>query len=124
MKDRASGYRKKEGGGFEIDMTPLEMVGDGGVFTTIDDLLKWDRNFDDRRVGGEAVMEAMLKLEKLNDGTLQNYAGGLRITRYKGLETVQHGGAFVGFRAGMMRFPEENLSAYCLCNFGRRNRRS
>ena len=118
VKDRASGYRKKEGGGFEIDMTPLEMVGDGGIFTTIDDLLKWDRNFDDRRVGGEAVMEAMLKLEKLNDGTLQNYAGGLRITRYKGLETVQHGGAFVGFRAGMMRFPEENLSAYCLCNFG------
>jgi hypothetical protein len=60
----------------------------------------------------------MLKVEKLNDGTLQNYAGGLRITRHKGLKTVQHGGAFVGYRAGMMRFPEEKLSAYCLCNFG------
>jgi CubicO group peptidase (beta-lactamase class C family) len=118
VKNRASGYRKKQGGGFEIDMTPLEMVGDGGVFTTIDDLLKWDRNFDDMRVGGESVMKEMLKLEKLNDGTLQSYAGGLVLTRHKGLNTVQHGGAFVGFRAGMMRFPEEKFSAYCLCNFG------
>ncbi len=118
VKNRASGYRPKEEGGFEIDMTTLEMVGDGGVFTTIDDLLKWDRNFDDMRVGGEAVMKEMLKLEKFNDGTPQAYAGGLRITRYKGLNTIQHGGAFVGFRAGMMRFPEEKLSAYCLCNLG------
>jgi len=116
VKNRASGYRPKEDGGFKIDMTPLEMVGDGGVFTTIDDLLKWDRNFDDMRVGGESVMKEMLKLEKFNDGALQNYAGGLVITRHRGLKTVQHGGAFVGFRAGMMRFPEEKLSAYCLCN--------
>jgi CubicO group peptidase (beta-lactamase class C family) len=114
--NRAVGYRPKKEGGFEIDMTTLEMVGDGGIFTTIDDLLEWDRNFDDNRLGGQAIMTQMLTPGKLNGGIEQDYGFGLGITQYRGLNVVEHGGAFVGFRAGMMRFPDQDFSAYCLCN--------
>jgi hypothetical protein len=116
VPNRASGYRPKEGDGFEIDMTPLEMVGDGGVFTSIDDLLAWDRNFDRKTLGGEGVMTKMLTVGKFNNGKPQDYAGGLRVSHYRGIPVVEHGGAFVGFRAGMLRFPEQGFSAYCLCN--------
>jgi CubicO group peptidase (beta-lactamase class C family) len=116
VENRASGYRPRKDGGFEIDMTSLEMVGDGGVFTSIDDLIKWDRNFDSATLGGESVMQQMLTPGKLNGGIAQDYASGLRVSRYRGLNIVEHGGAFVGFRAGMLRFPDQNFSAYCLCN--------
>ena len=116
VNNRASGYRRNKDGSFEISMTQLEMVGDGGVFTNIDDLLKWDRNFDTKTLGGEAVMKEMLTHGELNGGIAQDYAGGLRVASYRGLDSVGHGGSFVGFRAGMIRFPEEKLSAYCLCN--------
>jgi CubicO group peptidase (beta-lactamase class C family) len=116
VENRASGYRPKEDSGFEIDMTSLEMVGDGGVFTTIDDLIKWDRNFDSVKLGDEQVMKQMLTPGKLNGGIDQDYAFGLGVGTYRGLNIVQHGGAFVGFRAGMLRFPDQSFSAYCLCN--------
>jgi CubicO group peptidase (beta-lactamase class C family) len=38
--NRAAGYAPKEGGGYEISMTKLDLVGDGGVSTTIDDLAR------------------------------------------------------------------------------------
>ena len=116
VQHRASGYRPREEGGFEIDMTPLEMVGDGGVFTSIDDLLEWDGNFDRKTLGGKDVMAEMLTPGRFNNGEAQDYAGGLRVSHYRGLPIVEHGGAFVGFRAGMVRFPEQDFSAYCLCN--------
>jgi hypothetical protein len=116
VPNRASGYRPKEDGGFEIDMTPLEMVGDGGVFTTINDLLEWDLNFDAKTLGGEAVMTEMLTPGRFNNGKAQDYAGGLWVRHYRGIPIVEHGGSFVGFRAGMIRFPEQSFSAYCLCN--------
>jgi CubicO group peptidase (beta-lactamase class C family) len=116
VKNRASGYRRREGGGFEIDMTSLEMVGDGGVFTTIDDLLKWDRNFYNNRLGGEAVMKQALNPGTLSSGEKQDYAFGLGVSQYRGLNIVEHGGSFVGFRAGMLRFPDQNFSIFCLCN--------
>lgn len=121
VKNRASGYRRKEDGGFELDMTSLEMVGDGGVFTTIDDLSKWDRNFDHKTLGGEAVMKELLTPGVLNSGKTQDYAGGLGVSRYRGLNIVEHGGSFVGFRAGMIRFPDHKFSAYCLCNLSEIN---
>ncbi len=116
VQNRASGYRSKEDGGFEINMTPLEMVGDGGVFTSIDDLLEWDRNFDRKTLGGEDVMTEMLTPGRFNNGKAQVYAGGLRVSHYRGIPIVEHGGVFVGFKAGMIRFPEQGFSAYCLCN--------
>jgi len=51
IKDRASGYIPEEEGGFKISMTALEMIGDGGIFTSVDDLFYWDRNFTTTALG-------------------------------------------------------------------------
>ena len=113
---RASGYAPTDDG-FRISMTTLDLVGDGGVFTTIDDLLLWDRNFYDNRLGGgAALIERLTTPGKLNDGAALDYAFGLGVQEYRGLRLVEHGGSFVGFRAASIRFPGERLSTYVLCN--------
>jgi CubicO group peptidase (beta-lactamase class C family) len=113
---RATGYRSTKDGGFEIDVSVVDMVGDGSIFTTVEDLLKWDQNFDDNQLGGHSVMEQMLTPGKLNGGEKQDYAFGLSVSRYRGLPTVGHGGSWVGYRAAMLRFPEQKFSVFCLCN--------
>lgn len=121
VPNRASGYQPTDGGGYRISMTTLPMIGDGGVFTTVDDLFKWDQNFYEQRIGGGQFLEQMLTLGTLNNGEKLDYAFGLGIDTYRGLEMVSHGGGFVGFRAQMIRFPQERFTVICLCNRGDAN---
>jgi hypothetical protein len=97
-------------------MTTLDMVGDGGVFTTVEDLAHWDRNFHEPEVGGAEFWREMLTRGVLTNGDTLPYALGLRHGEYRGLSTVSHGGAFVGYRAEMLRFPSERFTVICLCN--------
>ena len=120
VKNRADGYAPNDSGGFDISMTTLDMVGDGGVFTTVEDLARWDANFYDNRLGkgGTELIELLLTPGVLNNGEQLSYALGLGVGEYRGLPLVSHGGAFVGFRANLLRFPEERFSVICLCNLG------
>jgi len=117
VKNRASGYSPIKNG-FRINMTTLDMVGDGGVFTTVEDLYMWDQNFYNNTLNSQNISEKMLTKGKLNSGRELEYAFGLMATKYKGLNLIRHGGAFVGFRAEMTRFPDQKLSVICLANSG------
>lgn len=123
VKNRASGYSPLRNGGFRISMTTLGMIGDGGVFTCVDDLLSWDQNFYNNKLGkgGQELIDRVLTPGKLNNGEKLDYAYGLMIGDYKGLRMISHGGAFVGFRADMIRFPEQKFSVICLANLNRIN---
>ncbi len=118
VKNRATGYSPLGEGGFRINETRLGMIGDGGVFTTVEDLLLWDRNFYHNRLG-KKDRELFTKMQtpgRLNDGAPIEYAHGLMLGDYRGRKTVTHSGIFVGFRTEMIRFPEEKLTVVCLCN--------
>ncbi len=123
VKNRASGYSPLRDGGFRISMTTLGMIGDGGVFTCVDDLLSWDQNFYNNQLGkgGQELIDRILTPGKLNNGEKLDYAFGLGIGDYKGLRIISHGGSFVGFRADMIRFPEQKFSVICLANLSRIN---
>ena len=75
-----------------------------------------NRNFYDSSVGGPEFVGQMLSTGGLNDGEALTYASGLTVATYRGLNTVSHGGSFVGFRAEMIHFPDEHFSVICLCN--------
>jgi hypothetical protein len=115
------GFAPAEPGVFNISMTTLDMVGDGGVFTSVEDLLRWDRNFYEPKVGGAEFLDAMHTRGILTSGDTLGYALGLGIGEYRGLKTVSHGGAFVGFRADIIRFPTERFTVICLCNVSTAN---
>lgn len=117
VKNRAVGYSPKKDGGFRICETTLDIVGDGGLFTTVEDLLLWDRNFYENKLdGGQKLIDQIFTPGKLNNGEELDYAFGLIISNYRGLKMVHHGGAFVGFRAEMIRFPKQRFSVICLAN--------
>lgn len=123
--NRADGYQPLEQGGFEIYMTNLDWVGDGGVYTTLNDFIKWDQAFMTGNVpGGMEVQRLMtephpvtvktMKSEPLDAGA--GYGFGLDIGNYKGRTVHAHGGSWVGFRAYYARFPDEDFSVVALCN--------
>lgn len=116
VPDRAVGYAPADDGGYRISTTTLEMVGDGGVFTTVEDLARWDRNFYTHEVGGETIQEMIHTTGTLDDGTELEYAFGLVVSDYRGLTMVSHGGAFVGYRAEMIRFPDQEFTVIVLAN--------
>lgn len=116
IPNRATGYEGKDGGGFRIDMSDFEQNGDGGVLTTIEDLLLWDRNFTDPAVGDRRLLEEMQRPGSLADGKPIDYASGLRIGQYRGLQTVGHTGSWAGYRALLYRFPDHTFSIAILCN--------
>lgn len=118
VKNRASGYLPDTDGDYRISMTTLDMIGDGGIYTTINDIKKWDDAFYDLSVLDKRFWKEMTQQGILNNGNVTDYASGLMIGDYKGLKTIRHGGAFVGFRAELLRFPEERISIAILANRG------
>jgi CubicO group peptidase (beta-lactamase class C family) len=118
VPDRALAYAPHAGGGVRTDMSRWLQLGDGAVFTTVEELLLWDNNFHDPKVGGMALLEALHQRGRLTSGDSINYALGLGHARYRGLRTVSHGGAWGGYRADLMRFPEQRFSVATLCNLG------
>ena len=117
VKNRVAGYSPKPIG-FAVNATNFDRVGDGGLLTTVEDLFKWDQNFYDNRLGGGGpeLIKQVLGPGTLNKGEKLDYAFGLAPGVYKGLKVVDHGGSFLGFRAEMIRFPEQKFSVICLCN--------
>ena len=116
IKHDAVGYEQETGKQFEISITNFDTVGATSLHTTVDDLQRWDENFYQPKVGGAAFVQQMLEQGKLNNGEELDYAFGLVIGKYKGLLTVDHGGADAGYRSDMTRFPEQHFSVAVLCN--------
>ncbi len=120
VKNMAIGYVPK-GDTFEISITNFDTVGATSLLTTVEDLQKWDENFYNPRVGGERLLEEMLRPGVLNDGKPIDYASGLVVTTFRGLRVVDHGGADAGYRSDMMRFPQEHFTVSVLCNVSTAN---
>jgi len=119
VKHIAYGYVNGEGGnGYRLSVTNFDTVGATSLLTTVEDLAQWDENFYDPRVGGAALVQQQLERGKLNSGKELNYAAGLVHGKYRGLRTIDHGGADAGYRADLLRFPEQHFSVACLCNKG------
>jgi CubicO group peptidase (beta-lactamase class C family) len=120
VKNRASGYMPIAEGGFKIHMTQLDMIGDGGIYTTVEDFFKWDQNFYNNKLGNgtKNLMDLVLTTAKLNDGKEIDYAFGLVVNTYRGLKSISHGGSFVGYKAHYIQFPEQKFSVVILSNLG------
>jgi CubicO group peptidase (beta-lactamase class C family) len=119
---RATPYGRDSEGGFVIKDYPDDIVpGDGKMFSTVEDLLLWDRNFYEDRIGRQGFMELMLSPGRLNDGRACRYAFGLDLGEFApaacaGIPVVTHGGAHGGFESIILRLPARQLSVILLCN--------
>ena len=117
VPNRAMAYAPVGEGRFVLYWDPrLDQVGPMGLYTTVEDLFRWDRIFDSDAVGGGGIVEQMLRPGLLNDGTELDYLTGLKRKDHKGLEVVYHEGGIMGFLSLWLRFPEQKFSLTLLCN--------
>ncbi|HPW17513.1 MAG TPA: serine hydrolase domain-containing protein [Candidatus Aminicenantes bacterium] len=116
VPDRATAYGRLPDGRFFTNMPFTSVIGNGGLLTTAGDLLLWNGNLDEPRVGGPALVEQLETRGRLNDGFELEYAQGLVVTAYKGLREVGHGGSTAGYQAFLARYPSERLSIAVLSN--------
>ena len=115
VPNRAAGYAPTDDG-FRINVTTLDMVGDGGIFTSVEEWVAWDRNLTEGTVGGPAWVALMHERGVLNSGDTIPYAFGISHGEHRGLATVGHGGSWVGYRAAMSRYTDAGYSFVALCN--------
>jgi len=114
VKNRADGYTRRDDGSYAIYMTNLSWVGDGGVYTNLDDWLKWDQNFYHNVLGssGDTFVSQMEQTYSVSGG----YAWGQQVGTYRGLKQISHTGWWVGFTTYYARFPERQTSIVTFCN--------
>lgn len=115
VKNRAIAY-SGSAGDWRLNM-PFEFVhGNGGMLTTVGDLLRWNRNFTEKKVGGQAMYDAQHQQARLNTGRTIAYAGGLNVLKWHGYNEVSHSGSTAGYSAWLGRYPDQDVSVAVLCN--------
>ena len=121
VEERSVGYTPGEDGEWHMLM-PFENVhGNGGLLTTVGDLLRFTRNLDTGDVGGPEFIRLMHEQGTLSTGQQISYAGGLFVGEYKGVREVQHSGGTAAYRGFLTRFPDHGVSVSVMCNAGPAN---
>ena len=112
----ATGYSRGPSGGFRLARAPGGVVGNAGLFTTAEDLLRWTNNFATARVAKADTLAAMQTPGTLTDGGATPYGFGVWIERQQGRRTISHGGEDPGASAYFVRYPDDDLAIAVLCN--------
>ena len=113
VANRAYGYSETQGTWVRTDQSPTSAVlGDGGIYSSIDDLARWDAAlYDDRLLAAESRRLAFAPATPTEDPEVE-YGFGWRITG----ETLWHSGETIGFRNVIVRYPRRRLTVVVLSN--------
>ncbi len=100
-------------------------LGDGGIYTSLNDLEKWDRALSENTLLSEKEMQPGLKAASMPNGApmLQpngtlapRYGFGWFLDPYLGHRRYSHYGETMGFRNSIQRFPDDHLTVIVLSN--------
>ena len=120
VPNRALAYAVKAGGW--VQDTPVEnIIGAGGMLSTVGDWLLWNENFTHAKVGGPEVVKLQQTPAILSSGKTIAYAAGLTIGTFDGLREVSHGGSTGGYRTWIGRYPDKGVSVAVMCNSAQAN---
>jgi CubicO group peptidase (beta-lactamase class C family) len=113
VNNRAFGYTEEAGRWNRTDQDQTSAVlGDGGIYSSIDDLAKWDAALYDGRLLQPSSLRAAFTPATHTDDPEIEYGYGWRITG----ETLWHSGETVGFRNVIVRYPKRHMTVVVLTN--------
>ena len=115
LKNRAIAYSEQQNQ-FHTNMPFEDVYGNGGLLTTVGDLLTWNENFSTPKVGDASFVAMQQQVGRFTDGTPHGYAFGLMVTAAGGQHVVEHSGSTAGYSAHLLRLPDEKVSVAVLCN--------
>jgi len=113
VANRAYGYSSENGAWKRTDQsTTSAVLGDGGIYSSIDDLIRWDAAlYDERLLSSQSLRQAFAPATHTDDAQVE-YGFGWRITG----ETLWHSGETIGFRNVIVRWPQRRLTVVVLTN--------
>ncbi len=114
----AIGYTGEGRGTYQAVKTLYTQVGAGGLLTTIHDMGKWVRIFEDPDAIAQSPRLGQRLLERgaLLDGSAIDYAFGLVREQEHGLDLASHLGSFPGFTSSFSWIPSKRMGIFVLCN--------
>jgi CubicO group peptidase (beta-lactamase class C family) len=102
--------------GWHLNMPFDNVIGAGGLLTTVGDWLVWNEALTKKSLGA-AVGDSITRQMKLTSGLEIQYALGLMVMRYRGLREIAHSGSTAGYSTFLARYPDQdNLSIAVMCN--------
>ena len=114
---RALAYDRQDDG-YHLEMPFENAHGNGGLLTTVGDLLKWTSNFSSPVVGDAAFIAEQTTPGLFTDGRAHDYGLGVWVGEYRGVREIRHSGSTAGYRAYLTLFPERRTAVAVLCNAG------
>ena len=118
IPNHATGYMEEADESFRQARHGYPLGGEGGLVSTLDDLLTWSRHYKQVFVGGQGFVERCTDAGHYTGGDAAEYAYGLFKGVYRGLRTLSHGGQWPGFRTEFLVMPEIDLSVVVISNHG------
>lgn len=90
----------------------------GAMYSTVDDLLKWNQALYGGKVLNEKSLQAALTPVTLKNGAeaSMRYGYGLALNKYRGEDIVSHGGGLHGFVTQLAYYPKEKMSIVMFSN--------
>ncbi|MFK7855747.1 MAG: serine hydrolase domain-containing protein [Granulosicoccus sp.] len=116
IRNRVASYTKSKNA-YRVYLKNSCTVGDGGLLSSINDLIKWEVNCHDNKHLPLSVVKGLTRRSKLSNGKLLTYANGLEVTIGKDKQEYSfHGGGFGGFITDIIRVPSQKISVIYLSN--------
>jgi len=123
VTNRAYGHTPVGGVFRETDQSSTSAtLGDGGVYTSLADLVRWDAAVREHTLLNEREMQpALVAARPTADPAEENghpvsYGFGWLLDPYKGHVRMWHYGETVGFRTSIQLFPKDHVTVVVLCN--------
>jgi CubicO group peptidase (beta-lactamase class C family) len=117
VAQRAYGYTVRGDSVIRTDQSPTSAtLGDGGIYSSTDDLARWERALRTYALVDRATWAMMTTPATLNDGKRTEYGFGWFIDQFEGHRRMRHHGETRGFTNFVQRFPDDSLYVVLLTN--------
>ena len=116
VKGRSTAYSGGPNGTFTQEMPFTNVYGNGGLLTTVGDLIVWWDALLQHRLGSANFTKELTTPNVFNSGKTHSYALGVSNGTFRGLRTYTHSGATAGYRAYLVAYPDQNMVIATLCN--------
>jgi CubicO group peptidase (beta-lactamase class C family) len=116
IKNRAAAYKRNKEGQYVNHPSQLSSYGSSSLYSTLDDMIKWAINYEQKKLGCQKVWDLMFKEGVLNDGTQTGQGLGFSFGDYRGHSRFGFGGSWAGYLCDVSHFPTHKLSYILMIN--------